>query len=120
PRVLEGHTDSVNAVALSTDGKRAISGCLDNTVRVWDLESSAPPHILEGHALPVHAVALSTDGKRAISGSDDNTLLVWDLKESCVLAAFACDAPPLALLQQKERILAFDRLARLHVLALEE
>jgi WD40 repeat protein len=39
PRVLEGHTDSVNAVALTADGKRAVSGSDDNTLRVWDLKS---------------------------------------------------------------------------------
>ena len=30
-----GHTDSVRSVAWSPDGRRALSGSLDNTVRVW-------------------------------------------------------------------------------------
>lgn len=38
PRVLEGPTDQVYAVALSTDGKHANSGSHDCTLRVWNLE----------------------------------------------------------------------------------
>jgi hypothetical protein len=73
-RVLVGHTFWVSAVALSADGKRAVSGSLDKTLRVWDLDGQTPPRVLEGHTGWVNAVALSADGKRAISGSDDNTL----------------------------------------------
>ncbi|MGC2513114.1 MAG: hypothetical protein WA383_01235, partial [Terriglobales bacterium] len=38
PRVLEGHTGWVYAVALTADGKRAVSGSRDKTLRVWDLK----------------------------------------------------------------------------------
>jgi WD40 repeat protein len=79
-RILEGHTASVKAVALSADGKRAVSGSHDKTLRVWDLENNRPPRILEGHTGSVNAVALSADGKYAVSGSDDHTLRVWDLE----------------------------------------
>ena len=38
-KVLEGHTDSVEAVAISTDGAKIVSGSWDNTVRVWSMET---------------------------------------------------------------------------------
>lgn len=33
-----GHTDLVNAVAVTSDGRLAISGSWDTTLKVWDLE----------------------------------------------------------------------------------
>ena len=44
-----GHTDSVLAVALSGDGRHAVSGSHDNTVRAWDVEGGRCVATLEGH-----------------------------------------------------------------------
>jgi len=41
-RVLDGHEDSVESVAISPDGKRIVSGSFDNSVRVWDAASGTP------------------------------------------------------------------------------
>ncbi len=41
----------MQAVAVSADGRRAVSGGYDGTVRVWDLGSSEPPDPLTGHDL---------------------------------------------------------------------
>ena len=38
-RTLEGHTSYVNGVALTADGKRAVSASWDKTLKVWEVES---------------------------------------------------------------------------------
>src|SRR5271170_1484831 len=47
---FQGHTGSVNAVAVSPDGKCIVSGSSDETIRIWDAETGktvcAP---LKGH-----------------------------------------------------------------------
>ena len=79
-RTLEGHSDSVTGVAITPDGRRAVSASYDNTLRVWDLESGQSLRTLEGHSGSVTGVAITPDGRRAVSASHDNALRVWDLE----------------------------------------
>ena len=74
-----GHSGSVNSVAFSPDGKTALSGNIDNTVRLWDLATDREIRKLEGHSEQVNSVAFSPDGKTALSGSSDHTARLWDL-----------------------------------------
>jgi WD40 repeat protein len=39
---LEGHSHPVNGVAVSLDGRRAVSASSDRTLKVWDLETGRP------------------------------------------------------------------------------
>ena len=50
-KVLDGHTDHVRDVAISTDGTKIVSGSLDKTVRVWSMETGEvlASSILLGH-----------------------------------------------------------------------
>jgi WD40 repeat protein len=84
-QTLEGHANSVAAVAVMPDGRRAVSGSLDRTLKVWNLETGHALQTLKGHAEPVYAVAVTPDGRRAISGSWDTTLKVWDLENGRAL-----------------------------------
>ena len=59
----------VMAVAVTPDGRRAVSGSDDRTLKVWDLEQGALLATLEGHGDWVRAVAVTPDGRRAVSGS---------------------------------------------------
>jgi WD40 repeat protein len=59
PRLLEGHTDAITAVALSADGNRVLSGFEDNILMLWDLDRNWPPGLLRGHEQSVTAVAFS-------------------------------------------------------------
>jgi WD40 repeat protein len=79
-RTLTGHDGGINAVAISADGTRAISGTANGTVQVWDLTTHRQlGRPLTGHDGGINAVAISADGTRAISGSWDGTVRVWDL-----------------------------------------
>jgi WD40 repeat protein/tRNA A-37 threonylcarbamoyl transferase component Bud32 len=79
--------DPVTCLAISSDGKRALSGQYEDAlVRVWDVETGKQVGRLEGHTAAVTSVRYSTDGNRAISGSSDATIRLWDLatgKELC-------------------------------------
>jgi WD40 repeat protein len=57
---LEGHSDSVNGVAVTADGKRAVSASRDNTLKVWDLDSGRALCTLEGHSDSTATVAISS------------------------------------------------------------
>jgi WD40 repeat protein len=80
-RTLEGHSADVRGVAVTPDGKRAVSASGDHTLKVWDLETGRALRRLEGHSDHVFGVAVTPpDGKRAVSASGDHTLKVWDLE----------------------------------------
>jgi hypothetical protein len=84
---LEGHADAVRSVALSRDGKYALTGSGDQTV-LWDAQSAKELGQLEKPDGPVWSVAFSPDGKLALTGSDDGKARLWDLERRSVLQIF--------------------------------
>jgi outer membrane protein assembly factor BamB len=82
---LKAHKKSVNAVAVSSDGKLIASGDDDGTLVVWKQDgagyTAGPKREIESsneHAGPILAIALSPDGKRIASGNMYGKLVVWD------------------------------------------
>jgi WD40 repeat protein len=79
---LMWHFDSVRAIAITGDGRYAVSAAEDTTLKVWDLEQRTALHVLQGHRGKVFGVAITPDGRFAVSGSggyEDNSIKVWSL-----------------------------------------
>jgi WD40 repeat protein len=76
---LVGHAAGViEAVAVSSDGKRIVAGGDDGIVRVWDARSGQEVFQLAGHRSTVRALAVDARSRSIASGSDDGTIKVWD------------------------------------------
>ena len=77
PKTLDGHTDSVWALVVLSNGQLA-SGSADNTIRIWVLATSVCRLVLRGHTDSVRALVVLSNGHLA-SGSADNTARIWNL-----------------------------------------
>jgi WD40 repeat protein len=87
--ILAGHTDRVEAVAFSPDGRRVLTGSFDNTARLWDPATGHVVATFAGHTSYVSAVAFSPDGTRVLTGSRDNTARLWDAAAGRAVATLA-------------------------------
>jgi WD40 repeat protein len=86
-RELHGHVGLVESVAISFDGRRALTGSIDKTAILWDIQTGQALQTLRGHVASVSSVDISTDGKRALTGSDDQTAVLWDTETARPLRA---------------------------------
>lgn len=100
---LSGHTDRVEACAISPDGMFIVSGSTDGTLKVWDTNTGMERATLIGHEGPVTYCTFSHDGSFAMSASGEgaNTVKIWDSATWAVRATLAgwgpVSARPLAI-----------------------
>jgi WD40 repeat protein len=78
-RTLAGHDGPVTGVAVTPDGRRAISSSEDGRLKVWDLASGREELRIAAHLYGVQAVAIAADGRWAVSGGVYDPLEVWEL-----------------------------------------
>ncbi|MCP4697230.1 MAG: hypothetical protein GY862_10315 [Gammaproteobacteria bacterium] len=83
-----GHNGEVTSVAFSPDGRRALSGSNDSTLKLWNLETGVEIRSFRGHDGYGLSVAFSPDGHQALSGSSDNTLKLWDIETGAAIRSF--------------------------------
>jgi len=87
-RTFEGHTGGVRSVSFSPDGRYALSGSDDKTLRLWEVASGILLRSFAGHTSWVTSVSFSPDGRYALSGGMDKTLRLWEVKSGRLLRTF--------------------------------
>ena len=84
-RTLNEHIFHANCVCVDPYGQTAISGGVDHTLRVWNLETGECTRTLEVHAQPVMCIEMDIIRHRVLSGGADGTLLLWDLNSGSII-----------------------------------
>ena len=78
---FRGHTGAITAIAVSSDGKRVVTGSQDHTVKVWDTANGSDLGTLRLHSAEIQKVAMSRDGTRIVTfGANDHQVGVWDAR----------------------------------------
>ncbi len=78
--VLEGHTDSVNAVAFGGDSF-VVSAGKDRTIKVWKLDKGATAAVYTciGQAAEINCLDVSPNEQLIASGGADKRILLWNV-----------------------------------------
>ena len=74
-----GHSNFVETMAFSPDGRFVLSGDSDNILKLWDIYTGKEIRTFVGHKGSVKSIAFSSNGNYAISGGKDNTIILWDI-----------------------------------------
>ena len=73
---LRGHGGPVRALAISPDGKSAVSGSFDTSAIRWSLERNAAEQVMRFHDGAVNAVVWLKDG-RVVTAGEDTHIAIW-------------------------------------------
>lgn len=77
-RTFTSHSWWVNHAAFSPNGRTMVTSSVDNTAKIWDIETGSLIRTLSGHANWVRKAEFSPDGRHILTVSDDNTAKIWD------------------------------------------
>lgn len=82
------HSGNIDHIALSSDGKTALTGCTEGSIALWELETGALIHRFQHSVDRIAALTFSPDGKRAASGNRAGWICEWDLENGQSIRSF--------------------------------
>uniref|UniRef100_A0A2P2KS99 DENN domain and WD repeat-containing protein SCD1 n=1 Tax=Rhizophora mucronata TaxID=61149 RepID=A0A2P2KS99_RHIMU len=92
---LKGHTGTVRAI--SSDRGKVVSGSEDQSVIVWDKQTSQLLEELKGHDAQVSCVRMLS-GERVLTAAHDGTVKMWDVRtDTCAATVGRCSSAILCM-----------------------
>jgi WD40 repeat protein len=112
---------SVAGLAVTADGRVAVSGTHYGRVHVWDLirkkKKGELAHAAGGN-WTISALAVTPDGAYALTGGDDTWIRVWHLKSRKCIAVFAAEDRTTCACATNDLFVAGSRNGAVHILRL--
>jgi WD40 repeat protein len=79
--ILDGHTARVDDAAFTPDGRRVLTACRDETIRMWDAETGRAVGAFTWSIGKLTAVAVAPDVLTAAASGEKGQIVVWDLDD---------------------------------------
>ena len=95
-RTLKGHSEVVNSIVFSPDGRYALSGGTDATIKLWEISTGREIRALTGHSSAVYSLAISPDGRHALTANDDKTAKLWEISTGREIRALTGHSGPIS------------------------
>ncbi len=82
---LEGHSNSVFALAFSPDEKVLVSGARDACLKFWNASSYSLDEKIVAHLYAINFLSFRQDGNYLVTCSMDKSLKIWDVANRSLL-----------------------------------
>ncbi len=77
--LLGGHTEGIDVITFSPDGRFVATGSADNSVRLWNIQTGTQVMQFTESTEDIKALAFSPDGQTLAGGGVDHTIRIWNI-----------------------------------------
>lgn len=85
---FNGHKSAVTSMSINYDSSYFISGSVDSSIMLWNLQIGHCLAIFKGHLKSVWAVKMSPRGHYFLSGGSDSIMFLWQTNNGTPIMSF--------------------------------